>query len=60
MKWLLAKLRSLWQVHSVLIILFILTFASDMAVLIGNDAFSFLVLPSEKLYSSFLKKVFVF
>ena len=31
-----------------------------MAVLYGNDAFSILVLPTKKQYSSFLKKVFVF
>ena len=31
-----------------------------MAVLYGNDAFSILVLSTKKLYSSFLKMVFVF
>ena len=31
-----------------------------MAVLYGNDAFSVLVLLTKKLYSNFLKKVFVF
>ena len=60
MKQLLAKLRSLWYVHFVITILFVLTLASDMAALYGNDAFSILVLPTKKRYSSFLKKVFVF
>ena len=31
-----------------------------MEVLYGNDAFSILMLSTEKQYSSFLKKVFVF
>ena len=44
----------------VLPILFVLTLASDRAVLYGNVAFSVLVLSTEKRYSSFLKKVFVF
>ena len=43
-----------------LTILFVLTLASDMAVLYGNDAFSILVLSTKKLYSRFLKKVSVF
>ena len=45
-KQLLAKLCSLWWVHFVLTILFILKLASDMAVLYGNDEFSILVLSS--------------
>ena len=40
--------------------LFVLTLASDMAVLYGNYAFSMLVLPTKKRYSSFLKKFFIF
>ena len=43
-----------------LTILFALTLASNMAVLYGNDAFSIVVLLTEKRFSSFLKKVFVF
>ena len=43
-----------------LTILFVFTLASDMAVLYENDAFSILVLPIKKRYSSFLKNVFVF
>ena len=39
-------------------ILFVLT--SGRAVLNGNDVFSILVASTKKLYSSFLKKVFVF
>ena len=46
--------------HFVLTALFVLTLASDMAVLHGNDAFSILIPSSKKRYSSFLKKVFVF
>ena len=38
----------------------VLTVASDMVVLYGNDAFSILVLSNKKRYSSFLKKDFVF
>ena len=41
-------------------ILFILTLASDRAVLNGNDVFPILVVSTKKRYSSFLKKVFVF
>ena len=41
-------------------ILFILTLASDRAVLYGNVAFSILVLSSKKNYSSLLKRVCVF
>ena len=37
-------------------ILFVLTLASDRAVLYGNDAFLILVLLAKKPYSSFLKK----
>ena len=59
-KQLLAKIRFLRQVHFVVTILFVLTFASDMTIFYGNDAFSILVLSTKKLYSSFLKKVFVF
>ena len=55
----LAKLRYLWQVHFVLTTLFVLTLASNMAVLYGN-VFSILVLSTKKRYSNFLKKVFVF
>ena len=38
----------------------VLTLASDIVVLYGNDPFSILVLSSKKRYSSFLKKVFLF
>ena len=38
----------------------VITMASDMAVLYGNDAYSILVLSSKKQYSSFLIKVFIF
>ena len=55
-----AKLRSLYWVHFVLTILFLLTLASDMAVLYGKNAFSILALSTKKQYSSFLKKVFIF
>ena len=48
------------MVHFELTILIVLTLASDMAVLYGNDAFSILVLSTKNRYSSFLKKVFVF
>ena len=41
-------------------ILFVLTLVSDRAVLNGNDVFSVSVVSTKKLYSSFLKKVFVF
>ena len=44
----------------VVAILFVLTLASDRAVLNGNDVFSILVVSIKKKYSSFLKKVFVF
>ena len=37
------------------VLLFVLTMASDMAVLYGNDAFSILALSTIKRYSSFLK-----
>ena len=47
-------------VHFVVTILFVLTLASDMALLYGNDAFSTLVLSPKKTYSNFLKKYFVF
>ena len=50
----------LCESHCVVTILFVLTLASDMAVLYGNDAFSILVRSTKKWYSSFLKKVFVF
>ena len=45
--------------HFVLTILFVLTLASDMTVLYGNDVFSILVILTENRYSSLLKKVFV-
>ena len=48
------------MVHFVLTIQFILTFASDRALLYGNKAFSILVLSTKKQHSSFLKKGFVF
>ena len=41
-------------------ILFVLTLASDRAVLNGNDVFSISVASTKKRYSIFLKKVFVF
>ena len=47
------------MVHFVLTTLFVLTLASDMAVLYWS-AFSILVLSTRKRYSSFLKRVFVF
>ena len=43
-----------------LTILFDLTLASNITVLYGNDAFSILVLSTQKRFSSFLEKVFVF
>ena len=48
------------KVHFVVAIIFVLTLASDRAVLKENDVFSILVVSTKKLYSSFLKKVFVF
>ena len=51
---------SLQQVHFIVTILFVLTLVSDIAVLYGNDAFSILVLSTEKWCSSFLKTIFVF
>ena len=42
------KISFFVKVHFVLIILFVLTLASDMAVLYENDAFSILVLSTEK------------
>ena len=48
-----SKLRSLWYVHFVLTILFVITLTSDMAVLYGNNALMILVLPTKKRYSSF-------
>ena len=60
LKQLLAKPRSLRQVHFALPILFVLTLASGRAVLYGNIAFSILVLSTKKRYSNFLKKVFIF
>ena len=41
-------------------ILFVLTLASDRAVLYGNAAVSVLLLLTKKWYSSFLKQFFVF
>ena len=41
-------------------ILFVLTLASERAVLNENDVFSILVVGTKKRYSTFLKKVFVF
>ena len=46
--------------HFVLTALFVLTLASDMAVLHRNDPYSILIPSSKKRYSSFLKNVFVF
>ena len=57
---LLGKLRSFWWVHFVLIILFVLKLASDLAVLYGNDESSILMVSTKKQYSSVLKKFFVF
>ena len=48
------------MVHFVVTILFILTLASDMAVLNGNDKFSIFLLSTKKPSSSFMRKVFVF
>ena len=52
----LAKLLSLWKVHFVLTILFVLTLVSEIAVLNENNAFSILALSSKKQNSSYLKK----
>ena len=41
-------------------ILFVLTLVSDRAALKRKDVFSISVVSTKKLYSSFLKKVFVF
>ena len=54
-----AKIRSLRLIHFELPNLFVLTLASDRAVLYGNVAFSILVLSTKKWYSSFLKRVCV-
>ena len=54
------KLRSLLQLHFVLPILFVLTLASDRAVLYRNVALSILVLSTKKQHSNFLEKFFVF
>ena len=59
-KFLLAKLPSLGQVNFVLTILFVLTLASDTAILYGNDAFSIFGLSTKKRYSSSSQKVLVF
>ena len=55
---LLEKLRSLWQVHFALPMIFVLTLASESAFFYGNVAFSIFVLSTKKRYSSFLKKLF--
>ena len=52
-KYLLAKLHSLWRVHFVVVILFVLTLTSDRAVFNGHDVFSILLV-STKLW--FLRK----
>ena len=44
----------------VVAILFVLTWASDRAVLNRNDVFSILMVSTKKRYSSFLKKIFAF
>ena len=49
----------LCESHCVVTILFVLTLASDMAVLYGN-VFLILMHSTKQRYSSFLKKVFVF
>ena len=46
--------------HFVLPFRFLLTLASDRAVLYGNVTFPILVLSAKRLYSSFLEKVCVF
>ena len=46
--------------HLVDAILFVLTLASDKAVLNGDDVFSILVVSTKKRCSSFLKKVLAF
>ena len=56
-KSLLTKLCSLWLVHFVLTFLFVLTLASHIWVLYGNDVFSVFVLSAKKRYSSFKVKV---
>ena len=48
------------SLYFVLCILFILTLASDRAVLYGNVAFPNLIVSIKKPYSSFLKKISVF
>ena len=50
----------MWYADFVVAILFLLTLASDRAVLNGNGVFSILVVSSKKQYSSFLKKILVF
>ena len=59
-KQLLAKLPYLWKAYFVVTVPFVLTLASDMAVLNGNDALSILVLSTKNRYSSFLKQSFRF
>ena len=54
------KLHSLWSVHFVVAILFVLTLGTDRAVLNGNGVFPILLASTKKCYSSFLKKVFIF
>ena len=54
------KLRSLWLVHFVLLIQFILTLAFDRVILYGNIALSIVVPSVEKRCASFLKKALVF
>ena len=55
-----AKLRSLWQVHFIPPVLYVLTLAFDVAVLYGNVALSIAVLSTKNWYSSFSRKVCVF
>ena len=48
------------SIHFVVVILFILTWLPDRAVLNGKNVLSTLVMSTKKRHSSFLKKVFVF
>ena len=48
------------QIHFVLTILFVITLASDMFVLYGNDALSILVLSTKKAVLLFFEKGFRF
>ena len=59
-KAILIKIRSMWYIDIVLLLLFLLTLASDSADLYGNSAFSILVLLTIGRYSSIFKKFLFF